>query len=92
MSGLNRLVEEDPTLSYRRDEQTREIILSGMGQVHIEIAVEKMKRKFGVEVTLTTPKVPYKETLKGKTTVQGTCLPVISSSAPKAIPMVAPVE
>jgi len=71
MSGLNRLVEEDPTLSYRRDEQTREIILSGMGQVHIEIAVEKMKRKFGVEVTLTTPKVPYKETLKGKTTVQG---------------------
>jgi elongation factor G len=71
MSGLNRLVEEDPTLNYRRDEQTREIILSGMGQVHIEIAVEKMKRKFGVEVTLTTPKVPYKETLKGKTTVQG---------------------
>ena len=71
MSGLNRLVEEDPTLNYRRDEQTREIILSGMGQVHIEIAVEKMKRKFGVEVTLNTPKVPYKETLKGKTTVQG---------------------
>ena len=71
MSGLNRLVEEDPTLNYRRDEQTREIILSGMGQVHIEIAIEKMKRKFGVEVTLTTPKVPYKETLKGKTTVQG---------------------
>jgi elongation factor G len=71
MSGLNRLVEEDPTLNYRRDEQTREIILSGMGQVHIEIAIEKMKRKFGVEVTLNTPKVPYKETLKGKTTVQG---------------------
>ncbi len=71
MSGLNRLVEEDPTLNYRRDEQTREIILSGMGQVHIEIAIEKMKRKFGVEVNLTTPKVPYKETLKGKTTVQG---------------------
>ena len=71
MSGLNRLVEEDPTLNYRRDEQTREIILSGMGQVHIEIAVEKMKRKFGVDVTLTTPKVPYKETIKGKTTVQG---------------------
>jgi len=71
MSGLNRLVEEDPTLNYRRDDQTREIILSGMGQVHIEIAVEKMKRKFGVEVTLTTPKVPYKETIKGKTTVQG---------------------
>ena len=55
MSGLNRLVEEDPTLNYRRDEQTREIILSGMGQVHIEIAIEKMKRKFGVEVTLNDP-------------------------------------
>jgi elongation factor G len=70
-SGLSRLTEEDPTLSVHRDDQTREFILSGMGQVHIEIAVEKMKRKFGADVTLSTPKVPYKETIKGKTNVQG---------------------
>lgn len=70
-SGLNRLIEEDPTLTVHRDDQTREFILSGMGQVHIEIAVEKMKRKFGADVTLNTPKVPYKETIKGKTNVQG---------------------
>jgi elongation factor G len=70
-ASLNRLIEEDPTLSVHRDEQTREIILSGMGQVHIEATIEKLKRKFGVEVNLSTPKVPYKETIKGKTQVQG---------------------
>ncbi|MDD5168012.1 MAG: hypothetical protein PHN75_04275 [Syntrophales bacterium] len=47
------------------------MILSGMGQIHIEVAVEKMKRKFGVEVNLNVPKVPYKETIKGKTNIQG---------------------
>lgn len=71
MTSLNRLVEEDPSISFHRDEQTKEIILSGMGQVHIEITIEKLKRKFGVEVNLTVPKVPYKETIKGKTRVQG---------------------
>ncbi len=71
VSSINRIIEEDPTLTFHRDEQTREMILSGMGQVHIEVSVEKMKRKFGVEVTLKTPKVPYKETIKGKTNVQG---------------------
>jgi len=71
VSSINRIIEEDPTLTFRRDEQTKEMILSGMGQVHIEVSVEKMKRKFGVEVTLKTPKVPYKETIKGKTNVQG---------------------
>ncbi len=70
-TSLSRLLEEDPALSTRRDDQTKEIILSGMGQVHIEITVEKLKRKFGVEVNLTTPKIPYKETIKGKTQVQG---------------------
>jgi len=70
-ASLNRLIEEDPTLTVHRDEQTREIILSGMGQVHIEATIEKLKRKFGVEVNLSTPKVPYKETIKGKTQVQG---------------------
>jgi elongation factor G len=70
-SSIHRLMEEDPTLMFHRDDQTREMILSGMGQVHIEVTVEKMKRKFGVDVNLKTPKVPYKETIKGKTNVQG---------------------
>ncbi|MBU2055275.1 MAG: elongation factor G [Proteobacteria bacterium] len=71
VSSINRLIDEDPTLSFHREEQTREMILSGLGQVHIEVTVEKMKRKFGLEVNLKTPKVPYKETIKGKTTIQG---------------------
>jgi elongation factor G len=70
-SSINRLTDEDPTLKFHRDDQTREMILSGLGQIHIEVAVEKMRRKFGLEVNLKTPKVPYKETIKGKTTVQG---------------------
>lgn len=70
-SSLNRLIEEDATLNLRRDEQTREMILSGMGQVHIDVTLEKMKRKFGVDVTLKQPKVPYKETIRGKSRVQG---------------------
>jgi elongation factor G len=71
VSSIHRLTDEDPTLLFHRDDQTREMILSGLGQVHIEVTVEKMKRKFGLEVNLKTPKVPYKETIKGKTTVQG---------------------
>ncbi len=71
VSSIHRLTEEDPTLNFRREEQTKEMILSGMGQIHIEVAVEKMKRKFGVEVNLKIPKVPYKETIKSKTNVQG---------------------
>jgi elongation factor G len=71
VSSIHRLTDEDPTLVFRRDDQTREMILSGLGQVHIEVVVEKMRRKFGLEVNLKTPKVPYKETIKGKTTVQG---------------------
>ena len=71
VSSINRIIEEDPTLTFRREEQTKEMILSGMGQVHIEVSIEKMKRKFGVELTLKTPKVPYKETIKGKTNIQG---------------------
>jgi elongation factor G len=70
-SSIHRLTEEDPTIVFSRNTQTREMILSGMGQVHIEVNVEKMKRKFGVEVNLNTPKVPYFETIKGKTNVQG---------------------
>ncbi|MGH7789211.1 MAG: elongation factor G [Candidatus Binatia bacterium] len=69
--GLHKLIEEDPTLTMQRDVQTKEIILSGVGQLHIEVAVEKLKRKFGVEVELKAPKVPYKETIKGTAKAQG---------------------
>ena len=51
-----------------RDEQTGEILLSGVGQTHVEVIVEKLKRKFGVEVNLSVPKVPYKETIRGSKT------------------------
>jgi elongation factor G len=64
MISLHKLVEEDPTLHVSRDEETKEMILSGMGQVHVEVAVEKLKRKYGVEVILKEPKVPYRETIK----------------------------
>lgn len=69
--SLAKLAEEDPTLSVKRDAQTNEFLISGMGQVHIEVTVEKLKRKFGVDVNLKTPKVPYKETIKGKAKVEG---------------------
>ncbi len=62
--SLSRLLEEDRTLRLDRDQQTREIVISGMGQIHLEAIIEKLKRKFGVEVNLKTPKIPYKETIK----------------------------
>lgn len=69
--SLNRILEEDPTLRFQRDEETKEMILSGMGQVHIEVTIEKLKRKFGVEVVMKTPKVPYRETIKVTAKAQG---------------------
>jgi len=69
--ALARLVEEDPALESHRDPQTHDIILSGTGQMHIEVTVEKLKRKFNVEVELNAPKVPYKETIKGRAEAQG---------------------
>ncbi len=70
-NALHRMIEEEPTLESHRDTQTKEFIISGMGQVHLEVIVEKMKRKFGVEVVLKTPKVPYLETIRGSAKVQG---------------------
>ncbi len=62
-TALSRLSEEDPTLQVRRELDTSETILSGMGDTHLDVAAEKMRRKFGVNVELATPKVPYKETI-----------------------------
>ena len=70
-SALQRIMEEDPSLRVSRDPQTKELLVSGMGQVHIEVIVEKLKRKFGVDVDLKTPKVPYRETITKKVKVQG---------------------
>ena len=70
-SSLTKILEEDPGLKLDRNSQTKEILLSGRGQVHIEVVVEKLKRKFNVEVALNLPKVPYKETIKKKVRVQG---------------------
>jgi len=69
--GLHRVMEEDQTIEMHRDEETRDFILSGMGQQHIEIIVEKLKRKYGAEVILKAPKVPYKETIRGSASAQG---------------------
>jgi elongation factor G len=70
-SSLSKLLEEDAALNLTRNSETKDILLSGMGQVHIEVTAEKLKRKFNVEVLLNTPKVPYKETIKKKVRVQG---------------------
>ena len=69
--ALQRLMEEDQTIQVRRDEKTRELILSGMGQVHLEVTIEKLKRKFNVDVEMKTPKVPYFETFKATVKAQG---------------------
>lgn len=70
-TGLHRLMEEDLGIRVTRDEQTGEQILSGMGQMHIEVVTEKLKKKFNVDVDLKTPKVPYKETIKISAKGQG---------------------
>jgi len=69
--SVTRIMEEDPSLQFRRDPQTKEFILAGSGQLHIEVSVGKLKRKYGVEVLLKPPKVPYRETITGTADVQG---------------------
>ena len=70
-SSITKMLDEDLTLKLSRELQTKEILISGVGQVHLEVIGEKIKRKFGVEMELHTPKIPYKETIKGKARVQG---------------------
>lgn len=70
-AAIQRLLDEDITLKLGRDEENGDILLSGMGQLHIELAVEKAKRRSKIEIVLKTPKVPYRETVRGKCQVQG---------------------
>lgn len=69
-SALSRIVEEDPGLRVARDPDTTEILLGGLGDTHLAVAVEKMKRKFGVDLALSVPKVPYKETIRSTARVE----------------------
>ncbi len=70
-AGLRRLREEDPTLSLRRDPQTGEQLLSGMSQMHVEVAVDRLHGRFGVDVELHPPRVPYLETIRKESRAQG---------------------
>lgn len=70
-TGLHKMLEEDPTLKFTRDSETKEMLLSGMGQVHLEVVLEKLKRKFGAEVVMNTPKIAYKETIKKSADARG---------------------
>jgi elongation factor G len=70
-TALHRLQEEDPTINYTRDAQTKELLLAGQGQSHIEVNVAKLKRRFGVEVTLKLPRIPYRETIKASVEAHG---------------------
>lgn len=70
-SGLSRFLEEDPTFHLERRAETKQSIISGLGELHLDIIVSRLQEKFGVEVELSTPKVPYRETIKGQTKVEG---------------------
>ena len=69
--GLHKLMEEDAMLRFFRDPQTKEFLIAGTGQQHIEVTVSKLKKRFHTEVNLKAPKVPYRETIRGKADVQG---------------------
>ena len=69
--GLHKLIEEDPTLGFTRNTDTKEMVLSGTGQLHLDLALEKLQRKYGAEVVIHTPKIPYRETIRGTAQAQG---------------------
>jgi elongation factor G len=70
-NALARILEEDAAIKYNRDPQTKQLLLSGSGQLHVEVTVAKLRKRYGVEVILKTPKVPYRETIRGRADVQG---------------------
>lgn len=71
MGGLQRLQEEDPAIHLDRDPESKEIVLGGMGQLHVDLVVERLKRKFGAEVVLSAPKIPYRETIRSRAQAEG---------------------
>jgi elongation factor G len=71
LSSLRRLQEEDPTIDLHRDQQTGEQIVAGLSQVHVEVIVDRLRERFGVEVTLKPPRVPYQETIRGTAAAHG---------------------
>jgi elongation factor G len=70
-ASLRRLQEEDPTIDLHRDQQTGEQIVAGLSQVHVEVIVDRLRDRFGVEVMLKPPRVPYQETIRGSATAHG---------------------
>src|SRR5215472_7208346 len=70
-SGLARLSEEDATLHVERNEETHQLVISGLGDVHLDVVLEKLKRKYGVEATTAIPRVPYRETVRGHSRAEG---------------------
>ncbi|MBM4441970.1 MAG: elongation factor G [Candidatus Rokubacteria bacterium] len=70
-TALARIAEEDPTVHYHFDPETKQLLVSGVGSMHVEMVVERMKRKYNVDVVLLPPRIPYKETVKGRAEGQG---------------------
>ena len=70
-NAVHRMLEEDQALRFYRDQQTREFLLAGAGQQHVEIVVSRLKKRYGVDVALKAPKIPYRETIRGFADVQG---------------------
>ncbi len=70
-NALARITEEDAAIKYNRDVQTKQLLLSGSGQLHVEVTVARLRKRYGVEVILKTPKIPYRETIRGRADVQG---------------------
>jgi elongation factor G len=70
-NALARIAEEDPTVHYHFDPETKQLLVSGVGSLHVEMVVERMKRKYNVDVNLLPPRIPYKETIKGRAEAQG---------------------
>ena len=70
-SALARIAEEDPSVHYHYDPETKQLLVSGVGSLHVEMVVERMKRKYNVDVILLPPRIPYKETVKGRSETQG---------------------
>jgi elongation factor G len=70
-NALARLTDEDPTIKVRKNVETGQLLLSGLGELHTDIMAERMKRKFGVDVLLKSPKVPYRETIRASVKIEG---------------------